>query len=119
MVRKGTDRLTASLDLGFLELNVLAHDGVVLAEAHLFSLVAGILLGDIEEAGIRSRNQTDLDGSWLCHDEFLKTCARKKQSGRRVSTPPVKGGHCDRVITKSRHEARTLWPLRGLDEDSV
>ena len=40
------------LDLRFLELDVLARDGVVLAEAHLLGLVARILLGHVEEAGV-------------------------------------------------------------------
>src|ERR1700722_17466855 len=55
------------LDLAFAELDVLAHDGIVLLQHHLFGLGAGVLLGDIEEAGVRRRVQADLDGSRFGH----------------------------------------------------
>src|SRR5688572_10711571 len=40
------------LDLGFLELDMLAHDRVILAHRHLLGLVARILLGHVEKAGV-------------------------------------------------------------------
>ena len=56
------------LDLGFLELDVLAHDRIIFAEAQLLGLGARILLGDIEEAGIGGADELDLDGGRLGHD---------------------------------------------------
>jgi hypothetical protein len=38
---------TGLLDLGFLELDMLAHDGIVLREGELLRLGTGILLGDV------------------------------------------------------------------------
>src|SRR5690606_3459951 len=63
------------LDLGFLEFDVLADDGVVLLERQLFSLGASVLLGHVEEAGIGSRHELDLDGGGFCHSSrsFTKT----------------------------------------------
>ena len=57
-----------SLDLGFLEFNVLAHDGIIFAHRHLFGLVARILLGYVEEASVSGADETDFDGGRLCHD---------------------------------------------------
>src|SRR5689334_16967834 len=56
-----------SLDLGFLEFDMLAHDRIVLAEAQLLGLRARILLGDIEEAGVSRADEANLDGCWLGH----------------------------------------------------
>src|SRR5690606_18662278 len=52
-----------SLDLGFLELDVLAHDGIVLLEAKLLSARARVLLGHVVVTSARGRNQFDL----LCY----------------------------------------------------
>ena len=57
------------LDLGFLELDVLARDRVVLAERHLLGLVARVLLGHIEEARVGGADELDLDGCRLGHRE--------------------------------------------------
>ena len=54
--------------LRFLELDVLAYDGIVLAEAQLLGLGARILLRDVEEAGVGSADELDLDGSRLGHE---------------------------------------------------
>lgn len=59
-------------DLAFLEFDMLAHDGVILVHDQLFGLGAGILLGDIEEAGIRGRVHADLDLCWLSHGSILR-----------------------------------------------
>ncbi len=62
-------RATRSLfDLGFLEIDMLAHDRVVFAEAQLFGLVPRILLGDVVEAGVGRADELDLDGCRLGHD---------------------------------------------------
>jgi hypothetical protein len=49
------------LDLGFLELDVLAHDGIVFVHLELGGLGARILLGDVEVTGIRGGNELDLN----------------------------------------------------------
>src|ERR1700727_3373343 len=55
------------LDLGFLELDVLARDGIVLLLDHLVGHGARILLGDVIEAGVRRGNELDLDGDRFGH----------------------------------------------------
>src|SRR5215207_10185164 len=60
-------RRRSLFDLRFLELDVLARDRVVLAEAHFLRLVARVLLGNIEEAGIGAADELDLDGCRLGH----------------------------------------------------
>ena len=59
------------LDFGFLELDMLAHDGVIFAERHLFRDVARIFLGHVEEARVSGAEQLDLDSGWLRHGPFL------------------------------------------------
>ena len=51
---------------------MLAHDGVVFAECHLFGDVARILLGHIETACVSSADQLDFDRGWLRHGPFLQ-----------------------------------------------
>src|SRR4029079_11225336 len=63
----GTDAAHGLFDLGFLELDVLARDRVVLTEAQLLGLRARVLLGDIEEAGVSAADELDLDGCRLGH----------------------------------------------------
>ena len=48
-------------DLGFLEINMLAHDRVILLHIHLLGHRTAVLLGDIEEAGIGGRQKFDFD----------------------------------------------------------
>src|SRR5687767_5023431 len=55
------------LDLGFLEVDMLAHDRVVLAHAHLLGLGARVLLRHVEKAGIGAADELDLDGCRLGH----------------------------------------------------
>ena len=55
------------LDLGFLELDMLAHDRVVLAERHLLGLIARVFPGHIEKARIGGADELDLDGCRLGH----------------------------------------------------
>ena len=59
------------LDLGFFELDMLAHDGVIFAESQLFRLIARVFLGDIEKAGVSGAEQFDFYSGWLRHDTFL------------------------------------------------
>ena len=51
---------------------MLAHDGVVFAERHLFGDVARVFLGHIEKAGVSGADQLDLDRGWLRHGPFLR-----------------------------------------------
>ena len=55
------------LDLGFLELDMLARDRIVLAEAHLLGRVARVLFGHLEETGAGGRQQFDLLDDRLGH----------------------------------------------------
>src|SRR6185295_3438892 len=57
----------ASLDLGFLELDVLARPRVVLLEAQLLGLGARVLLGHVKEARVGGADELDLDRCRLRH----------------------------------------------------
>ncbi|CAH2599817.1 protein of unknown function [Rhodovastum atsumiense] len=56
-----------SLDLGFLEQDVLARDRIVFAELELARLGARVLLRDVEVPGVGGRHQLDLDSVRLRH----------------------------------------------------
>src|SRR4051794_41922181 len=89
------------LDLAFAEFHVLAHDGVVLLHDQLVGLGAGVLLGDVEEAGVRRRIQADLDGGGVRHGGSLRSGAGRAIPGGRAyrdvrrgpekTKPPPKG----------------------------
>ena len=64
-------RAKTLLDLGFLELDMPAHNRIVFGERELLRLGAGILLGDIEETGIGCGEQLDLDIGGLGHGGTL------------------------------------------------
>jgi hypothetical protein len=66
---KKTGKLFSSLDLGFLELNMLAHDGVIFLDVHFLGHGARVFLRHIEIARVGSRQQLDLDcyGLGHCH----------------------------------------------------
>lgn len=55
------------LDLAFLVFDMLARDGVVLSNHHLFRHRSGILLGHVEMPRVSGRIQTDLDRRRLRH----------------------------------------------------
>src|SRR5215470_9321521 len=55
------------LDLGFPEFNVLLGDRIVFLLYHFLGLGAGILLRDVEIAGIGARQELDLDHGRLGH----------------------------------------------------
>src|SRR5271155_790475 len=57
----------SSLDLGFLEFDVLARDRIVFLEHELLRLGAGVLLGHVEIAGVGRRKQLDLERGGLGH----------------------------------------------------
>ena len=60
------------LNLGFFELDMLAHDGVIFAESKLFRLIARVFLSNIEKAGVSGAEQFDFYSGWLRHDLFLR-----------------------------------------------
>jgi hypothetical protein len=64
-------RFLSLLNLGFFEFNMLAHDGVVFAEAHFFCGIARVFLSYIEKASVSSAEQFDFDSGWLRHNPFL------------------------------------------------
>jgi hypothetical protein len=55
------------LDLGFLELDMLAHDGVILGLGHLVRKRTAVLRGDIERACVSRRKKLDLDRGRFRH----------------------------------------------------
>jgi len=59
-----------SLDLGFLEFHVLAHDGIILFHDELFSDIPRVLLGHVEETSTCARQQFDLLYNGLGHDRL-------------------------------------------------
>lgn len=58
------------LDLAFLVFDVLAHDGVVLFNDHLFGHCTCVFLRDVEMPGPRGGVQADLDGGRLRHISY-------------------------------------------------
>src|SRR3546814_6052349 len=62
-----TTLFRSSLDLGFLELDMLARTRVVFPHRHLLGHRARVLLGDIEKARVGGAHQLDLDGRRLGH----------------------------------------------------
>jgi hypothetical protein len=68
---------------------MLARDGIIFAERHLFRLIPGVFLGYIEEAGISAADETDFDRGWLRHGLFLRFNKLKQKAGR--IAPPVTG----------------------------
>jgi hypothetical protein len=67
------------LDFAFLELNMFAHNWIVLGERQFFCLGARVLFCGVEEASIGGADQLDFDSSWLRHAYFLN----KSNSGLR------------------------------------
>src|SRR5690606_21271225 len=55
------------LDLGFLELDVLLGNRVVLGLGHLVGERTAVLLRHVEETGVSRRQQLDLDGRSFRH----------------------------------------------------
>ena len=68
------------LDLGFLELDVLFGDRIVLLEHQFFGARTWVLLGDIEEACACSREELDLLGDGLGHGRSAFWCATAESS---------------------------------------
>jgi hypothetical protein len=59
--------LKGLFNLCFFENHMLSYNGVVLAELHLFSRIARVLLGDVIEPSISGADQFDKYGARLCH----------------------------------------------------
>jgi hypothetical protein len=73
--------LARLLDLGFLEFDVLARDGIVFLEDELFRLGARVLLGHVEIARIRRGQELDLDHGGLGHRSF-RLSEKRNRPGR-------------------------------------
>src|SRR6202167_4322655 len=80
----------SSLDLGFLELDVLARDRIVFLEYELLRLGAGVLLGHVEIAGVGRRKQLDLERGGLGHglpSDWAAPSRRRKTNSAGGSPP--------------------------------
>src|SRR5690606_1238301 len=100
------------LDLGFLEFDVLTHDGIVLLEAQLLRTGPRVLLGDVEVAGASRREQLDFLRDWLRHD--LQTSAHHARSfeiGRTIPWPPSVSSciEASATLRRSRRKMPFLW----------
>src|SRR4051812_10398148 len=94
------------LDLGFLELDVLARHRVVLLLDQLVGHGARVLLGDVVEAGVRRRHELDLDGDRFGHVENLKF----RESGAGPSSGRQFGRKLAAIRRKSRFSAAKTPP---------
>src|SRR5687768_15162137 len=97
------------LDLRFLELDVLARDRVVLAEAHLLGLVPRVLLGHIEEARVGRADELDLDGCRLGHRAYPKCLKRRERRFEAARSLAQMAGVAEIVkVTRARNRPLTL-----------
>src|SRR5258708_23889582 len=95
------------LDLGFLELDVLARDRIVFLEGQLVGLGAGVLLGDVEIAGVGGREQLDLERGGLGHGETsFNEAARGTRQIARATASPDFAGKIVRIRAKSSRSQR-------------
>src|SRR3954470_11268080 len=101
----------SSFDLRFLELDMLARDGVVFAEGHLLGDVPRILLGDVEEAGVGGADELDLDRGRLGHDSLSSREVGEKRKRRNRRLVPRR--LCPPVPLLSRPWHRISTTLRG------
>src|SRR3546814_2924250 len=83
----GRGRARGLFDLGFLELDMLAHDRVIFAERQLLGLGARVLLGHIEEAGVSRADELDLDGGRLGHCPRPSNTEMPKT--KKAASPPL------------------------------
>src|SRR5271168_5527831 len=89
----------SSLDLGFLEFDVLARDRIVFLEHELLRLGAGVLLGDVEIAGVGRRKQLDLERGGLGHglpSDWAGAEAPEKNKQRRGKSASASGARHSR-----------------------
>ncbi len=90
--RTAFKQLLRLLDFGFLELDMLAHDGIIFAERHLFGDVARVFLGHVEEARVSGAEQLDLDRGWLRHGPFLLFKKFRKKLRSKTGRAVHRGG---------------------------
>jgi hypothetical protein len=77
-VRKKCAAAARLLDFGFLELDVLARDRVVLLEREFLGRCARVLLGHVEKSGSSGTDQLDLLRCRFCHlDLFNNRCVMR------------------------------------------
>src|ERR1700690_945417 len=83
----------SSLDLGFLEFDVLAGDRIVFLEHELLRLGAGVLLGHVEIAGVGGRKQLDLERGGLGHG-VPSGCAAPGRREKQTAPGEVRRRYC-------------------------
>jgi hypothetical protein len=68
------------LDLGFLELDVLAHNRIIFAHHHFLGGVraARVLFCCVIKAGVGGADELDFDRGRLCHDLQLSNLMNKR-----------------------------------------
>jgi hypothetical protein len=76
-------RGAASLDFGFLEIDMLANDRIIFPHVHFLGHGPAVLFGHVEIAGISRRKQFYLDCYGLGHDSSpSETTRRAKRIAR-------------------------------------
>ena len=68
------------LNLSFLELDMLAHDGIIFAHHHFLGGIrtARIFFRGVVKARIGRADELDFDGGRLCHDLKLSNLTRSR-----------------------------------------
>lgn len=103
-------------DLGFAKFYVLARHRIIFLHDQLVGLGPGVLLGDIEEAGIGRADELDFDGCGLGHGSASndwncwrhpKMDARKVKLERQIASPSASEAKTDIVI--NTYTTLVLW----------
>jgi hypothetical protein len=82
-------------DLRFLEHDMLADDRVVFPHLHLLGQISRVLLGNVEESGVRRADETNLNGRRFRHDFRVLSKSRTprvRRGGKIAATPPKSRG---------------------------
>jgi hypothetical protein len=90
----------ALLDFGFLELDMLAHDGIIFLEDELLGLGPRVLLGDVKIARVRRGQELDLDHGGLGHRTRSSLIEKTK------TTPPLQAAAGDEFARNIRAAGR-------------
>src|SRR3954454_20623751 len=99
-----------SLDLGFLELDVLARARIIFLEAQLLGLRARVLLRHVEESRVRGADELDLDGCRLGHRVVLSLLEKRKAAAAARSAGSL---ICGRRFVKFSAGAATQLSARS------
>jgi len=100
-LRIGLSLSTAMLlYLALFELHVLARNGIILPDNHLFRHRPGILFGDIKEACASGAVEANFNCGWLGHRPILQ-----RQIDRPEGASAIEGRNLLIRLTVSRHWA--------------